>query len=70
MPVTIKTPVCPVVVSLPSQGAEGKWHIEANDLDIVAQFKDAQGDLLGFALTGAGTAQKLVLQKQLPPILA
>ncbi len=69
MPVTIKTPACPVVVSPPERGAQGEWTIDADGEDVVAQFKDPAGNLLGFALTGPkGTKEKLRLQKLLPAI--
>ncbi len=69
MPVTIKTPACPVVVSPPSPGAAGSWSFCGSAPDVVAQYRDASGQLLGFALTGEGTRQKLELQKELAPIL-
>ena len=69
MPVTIKTPACPVVVSPPPRGAAGAWTIQENGNDVVAEFRDAAGKLLGFALTGEGSKEKLRLQKELPPIL-
>jgi rubredoxin-NAD+ reductase len=70
MPVTIKTPFCPVVVSPPPRDAGGQWQIREEGNDVVAEFRDAEGRLLGFALTGDGTREKLRLQKELPPILA
>ncbi len=71
MPVTIKTPACPVVVAPPPRGADGQWSIQADGSNVVAEFRNAQGQLLGFALTGeAGIKEKLRLQKELPPILA
>ena len=69
MPVTIKTPACPVVVSPVPRGAEGVWEIQQNGNNVVAEFRNPQGELLGFALTGEGTKEKLKLQKELPPIL-
>ena len=69
MPVTIKTPACPVVVSPPPRGAAGEWKIQASGHDVVAEFHNPQGELIGFALTGAGTNEKLRLQKLLPPIM-
>lgn len=70
MPVTIKTPICPVVVAPPPPHAAGEWHIDANGSDVVAEFKDSSGNLLGFALTGEqGTKEKLRLQKLLPPLI-
>lgn len=70
MPVTIKTPFCPVVVSPPPLDAAGEWHIQEEGNNVVAEFRSGEGDLLGFALTGEGTRQKLRLQKELPPIIA
>ncbi len=69
MPVTIKTPVCPIVVAPPARDAQGEWQIDAQGNNVVAQFRDEAGNLLGFALTGDGTSEKLNLQKQLPAIL-
>ena len=70
MPVTIKTPACPVVVAPPAQGAEGEWRIEADGNNVKAEFRDGDGKLLGFALTGDATREKMALQKELPAILA
>ncbi len=70
MPVTIKTPACPVVVSPPPRDAAGTWNITQDGNNVVAEFRDASGSLIGFALTGDGTKEKLRLQKELPPILA
>lgn len=69
MPVTIKTPACPVVVSPAPRDAEGEWDIQQDGRNVVAQFKDAEGNLLGFALTGDGTKEKMALQKLLPAIM-
>ena len=70
MPVTIKTPACPVVVAPPAPGAEGEWNIEADDRNVTALFRNSAGDLLGFALTGEATKQKMALQKELPAIMS
>lgn len=70
MPVTIKTPACPVVVAPPAAGAEGQWHIEADGCNVSAHYRNSSGELLGFALTGEATKQKMALQKELPAIMA
>ncbi len=71
MPITIKTPFCPVVVAPPPQDAEGEWQYREDGQNIVAEFRDRGGQLLGFALTGEqGIKEKLRLQKELPPLLA
>lgn len=70
MPVTIKTPACPVCVAPPPADAKGEWQIEQDGNNVVARFVDVgTGELLGFALTGEGTKQKMALQKQLPAIM-
>lgn len=67
MPVAVKTPVVPVVVSPPA--TEGEWTIESNGSDVKALCRDDAGALLGYALTGACIADKLALNKELPAIL-
>ena len=69
MPVTIKTPTCPVVVSPAALDSEGDWIIGENGNSVKAEFRNGAGELLGFALTGEATREKMTLQKQLPPIL-
>lgn len=73
MPVQVKTTACPVVVSPVAPGTAGSWEIEAEGNDVKAVFRSPEGQVLGFALTGAvagSGAVKMELTKQLPPILA
>lgn len=70
MPITVKTPVCPLVVSPPPRGMEGAWTVEGQGGDIKALCRDTAGNLLGYALTGAAVMEKLAFNKQLPPLLA
>lgn len=73
MPVQIKTPVCPVIVSPVAPGTAGAWEVEADGNDVKAVFRAPDGAVLGFALTGAraaSPAEKTELTKLLPPILA
>ncbi|MDH4568183.1 FAD-dependent oxidoreductase [Pseudomonas sp. BN414] len=70
MPVTVKTPVCPLVVSPPPRGTDGSWTVEGSGADIKALYRDAAGSLLGYALTGAAVQEKLALNRELPPLLA
>ncbi|CAB1405330.1 Rubredoxin-NAD(+) reductase (EC 1.18.1.1) [Pseudomonas fluorescens] len=69
MPITVKTPVCPLVVS-PPRGSEGVWTVEGQGADIKALCRSTDGQLLGYALTGAAVMEKLALNKQLPALLA
>jgi len=70
MPVTVKTPACPLVVSPPAADAAGRWVVEGQGADIKALYLGADGKLLGYALTGAAVQDKLALNRQLPPVLA
>ncbi|WP_019528025.1 FAD-dependent oxidoreductase [Dasania marina] len=70
MPVVVKTPACPVVLSPAPRDAEGSWMIVQNDKGTTAEFRNSQGKLLGFALTGEAIKSRQRLQKQLPDILA
>ncbi|CCK78048.1 Rubredoxin reductase [Oleispira antarctica RB-8] len=67
MPIMIKTPVVPVVVSPPA--TEGLWDIERSGVNVKALCRDDAGALLGYALTGTCVADKLALNKELPAIL-
>jgi rubredoxin-NAD+ reductase len=70
MPITVKTPVCPLVVSPPPRGTEGVWTVEGQGADIKVLCRDTHGKLLGYALTGAAVMEKLALNKELPALLA
>ncbi|NUT74033.1 FAD-dependent oxidoreductase [Pseudomonas sp. C1C7] len=70
MPITVKTPVCPLVVSPPPRGLEGSWTVEGQGADIKALCRDTGGKLLGYALTGTAVMEKLALNKELPALLA
>lgn len=69
MPVTVKTPACPLVVSPPPPGRQGEWTVEGSGADIRALCHDASGALLGYALTGAAVQERLSLNRRLPPLL-
>ncbi len=69
MPVVVKTPTCPVVSNPPKHGMTGEWHVEGEGSDLKATFIDTNGDMQGFALTGAKVAERIKLAKQLPPLL-
>lgn len=69
MPVVVKTPACPAVVSPPDMGVHGEWQVEEVDDGVRALFRDADGELLGFALLGTVTVEKNALTAQLPPVM-
>lgn len=70
MPITVKTPACPLVVSPPPQGHEGTWQVDGQGSDLKVLCLDADGKLLGYALTGAAVMEKLALNRQLPAVMA
>ncbi len=69
MPVMVKTPALPTVVSPPAKDVDGQWKTTATEAGIEARFEAADGKLLGFALMGTATSQRAALTKELPPIL-
>ncbi len=70
MPVQVKTPSCPAVVSPAPPSAAGTWREEAVEGGVQARFLAPDGALLGFALIGPAVAEKQKLSVQLPPILS
>ena len=69
MPVMVKTPAYPIVVSPPAQGAEGQGNNSKVEGGMVCRFESSDGQLLGFALLGAATSERAALVKLLPPVL-
>lgn len=69
MPVTIKTPIWPLVVAGAAVTAEQDWQIEQVEGGTRARLFDAGGQLQGFALAGAATKERTVLAKALPALL-
>ena len=49
--------------------AQGEWSIKEEGNNVVAEFRDPEGKLIGFALTGEGTKEKMRLQKELAPLM-
>lgn len=70
MPITVKTPACPLVVSPPPMGHEGTWQVEGQGSDLKVLCHGADGNLLGYALTGKAVMEKLALNRQLPAVMA
>ncbi len=69
MPVMVKTPACPTVVSPPDFSVQGEWHVEIDKDGVKALYRDEIGNLLGYALLGAATKEKNNLTTQLPAVL-
>lgn len=69
MPVVVKTPASPLVVMPPAPGASGAWQLEPCAKGQRALFLGAQGELLGFALSGACTGERQALAARILPTL-
>ena len=69
MPVVVKTPAHPVVVSPPPQGIEGAWRIETPEGGVRALYFDAEEKLRGFVVTGSVAGEKTALAKEIPALL-
>ena len=70
MPVVVKTPSCPAVVSPPKAGSKGAWHTEADADGVKSVFLGEDGKMLGFALFGKAVSEKNLLAKELPAVLS
>lgn len=70
MPIMVKTPACPAVISPPDPNTEGEWKIETVENGMKALYLDKAGNLHGFALLGAATSERNTLAPRLPPVLA
>lgn len=68
LPIMVKTHLCPVIVYPPIH-KRGEWQIEGSGADIEARFVDADGRMLGFALTGEATKKRRDYLKDAPPLM-
>ena len=66
MPVIAKTPCCPIQLYGPPAAADGEWHEERIEGGTRSLFRDPEGKLRGFALTGAAVQEKGEWAKQVP----
>ena len=69
MPVIVKTPAHPAVVSPPTPGSVGDWQVERGPDGVKALYVDAAGAPLGFVLTGKRIIEKAALSKEVPAVL-
>lgn len=69
MPVMIKTPDCPAVVSPPLPEQKGGWETVADELGVKALFKGEDGAVLGMALLGEASKERQALTPLLPALI-
>lgn len=69
LPVLVKTSCCPLVAAPPPADAQGEWHFDLEADAAEGQFRDSQGRLLGFALSGKAVRRKVQLVKEMPPLI-
>ena len=69
MPVIVKTPAHPAVVSPPDPASAGEWQVEQGPDGVKALYLDAAGAPLGFVLTGKRIIEKAALSKEIPAVL-
>ncbi len=69
MPVMVKTPTLPTIVSPPAKDAVGAWKTHPVEGGLESRFESADGKLLGFVLMGSATAQRGAFTKELPALL-
>lgn len=70
MPVVVKTPAHPVVVAPPPLGSSGQWQVEETEKGVRALYVGADGNPLGFALSGGHVTERAALAREMPPVLA
>jgi len=68
MPVVVKTTLHSITVVPPGQ-SEGSWQIDQAGENVIARYLSADGQLLGFALTGSAVKEKDQLAAQTQPLM-
>lgn len=69
MPIVVKTPDYPMVISPPSANETGEWQLESDQEGVKALFIGKDNSLKGFILTEQKISEKQSLAKQLPAVL-
>ena len=58
MPVIVKTPTCPLVIARPADNAPDEWEVSGAAPNLEAAYKNKEGRLIGFALSGTQTQHR------------
>ncbi len=70
MPVVIKTSKFPIVAYPPPTEVKGRWTVEGEGVDFKALCVANDNQLLGFALTGKYTRERMPLIAKIPPVFS
>lgn len=70
MAVVVKTTSHPLSLLPPPPGAAGTWRVAVGEAGVCAEFVDAAGQLLGFALSGAESGKRMAYAQRAPALLA
>jgi rubredoxin-NAD+ reductase len=65
MPVTVKSPICPIVACIPRVEKNLDLEISGSGNDLIAKYVDKDKKLCGFALSGEATKLKMELAKDI-----
>lgn len=65
MPVTVKTPACPIVAVPPADNSNGQWHTDKIENSTVARYTDDKNGLHGFALANGTPQQRMQLTAEI-----
>lgn len=68
LPIIVKTHVCPVIVYPPVESG-GEWQVEGDSPNLEARCVNADGELIGFALTGDATNKRRDYLKEAPALM-
>lgn len=66
MPVIVKTPQCPVVITPPPRDSQGNWQADPVADGVSLQHQNSDGASNGFALAGAAVSRRQELLKSMP----
>ena len=69
MPVSIKTPACPIVVAPPPKNTDGRWKVQEAGGHVKATYIDRLDNVVGFALTGDRIKERMQLTPLLPSVI-
>lgn len=70
MPVTVKTSCFRIVAWFPEDPSRGQWQHDGSGANLRGEFRDGEGVLQGFYLTGKLIRERMALSREMPPLIA